>query len=115
MTNLYPAHFNQFAIWKKFAISKKFGRSLIPKVHYWGMAVEEISNKSLDWFCLQLEKEEEQEELFLQQLDEIMQEENNCVHLRHDETIQVEPQSSSVSDKPTFCPFANGFVGFPFS
>ena len=82
------------------------------------MAVEEISNESdcsssfstkpiewlsLDWFCLQLEKEEEQEELFLQQLDEIMQEENNCVHLRNDETIQVEPQSSSVSDKPTFC------------
>ena len=33
-----------------------------------------------------------------------MQEENNCVHLRHDETIQVEPQSSSVSDRPTFCP-----------
>ena len=40
MTNLYPAHFNQFAIWKK------FGRSLVPKVHYWGMAVEEISNES---------------------------------------------------------------------
>ena len=53
MTNLYPAHFNQFAtISKKFAISKKFGRSLVPKVYYWGMAVEEISNESLDSLVL---------------------------------------------------------------
>ena len=60
-------------------------------------------------------KEEEQEELFLQQLDEIMQEENNCVHLRHDETIQVEPQSSSVCDKPTFCPLPTDSWDFPLA
>ena len=44
-----------------------------------------------------------------------MQEENNCVHLRHDETIQVEPQSSSVSDKPTFCPLPTDSWDFPLA
>ena len=37
---------------------------------------EIISNESLDWFCLQLEKKEEQEKLFLQQLDEIISNES---------------------------------------